>query len=62
MSIFFQVINQKSRTTLGSKTLGLNIKEAPFFDTIDWTRLENGEINSPIKINVNFFNFFNIYF
>lgn len=40
---------------LGSKTLGLNIKEDPFFSDIDWTRLENGQLKPPIKINVNYF-------
>ena len=56
-----KLLTKNPEQRLGSKTLGLNIKEDPFFDTIDWIRLENGEINSPIKINVNFFNFFNIY-
>ena len=49
-----KLLTKDPEQRLGSKTVDLHIKDDPFFNSIDWKRLENGQIKPPIKINVNF--------
>lgn len=40
---------------LGSSYNSENIKEHPFFSSINWTKLEDGELDAPIKPDVNIY-------
>ena len=45
------LLNKIPEERLGSKSNINNIKESPFFNDIDWTKLENKEIDPPYKPN-----------
>ena len=51
--IIEKLLNKNPDERLGSKANPQNIKDHPFFSSINWSKLENGEIDPPIKPNVN---------
>lgn len=53
-----KLLTENPYERLGSKTNNQNILNDPFFNSIDWNRLENGQIKPAITPNVVLFSFF----
>ena len=48
------MVKKNKNERLGTKIDNRNIKNEPFFNSIDWYKLENGELNPPINPNLVF--------
>ena len=44
-----KLLKKNPKKRLGSSNLDENIRNDPYFDTIDWIKLENGELTPPFK-------------
>jgi serine/threonine protein kinase len=53
-----KILAKNPHERLGSQKNLQNIKEHPFFESIDWVRLENGEIAPPYRPDVVIYLFF----
>ncbi len=49
-----RLLKKNKNERLGTKIDNRNIKNEPFFNSIDWYKLENGELNPPINPNLVF--------
>ena len=55
-----KLLNKDPIQRLGSRTNPENIKDHPFFNSMDWIKLEAGELVPPINPDVNFFDCLNL--